>query len=56
MDKPICLITGATDGVGKVTATELARNGYAVVTGRAQRGQGGNRHTGNRHVHRQPRR
>jgi NAD(P)-dependent dehydrogenase (short-subunit alcohol dehydrogenase family) len=31
MDKPICLITGATDGVGKVTATELARNGYAVV-------------------------
>jgi retinol dehydrogenase 12 len=31
MDKPICLITGATDGVGKVTATELARSGYAVV-------------------------
>jgi retinol dehydrogenase 12 len=31
MDKPICLITGATDGVGKVTATALARNGYAVV-------------------------
>jgi NAD(P)-dependent dehydrogenase (short-subunit alcohol dehydrogenase family) len=31
MDKPICLITGATDGVGKVTATGLARNGYAVV-------------------------
>jgi retinol dehydrogenase-12 len=31
MDKPICLITGATDGVGRVTATELARNGYAVV-------------------------
>jgi retinol dehydrogenase 12 len=31
MDKPICLITGATDGVGKVTATQLARNGYAVV-------------------------
>jgi retinol dehydrogenase 12 len=31
MNKPICLITGATDGVGKVTATTLARNGYAVV-------------------------
>lgn len=31
MDRPICLITGATDGVGKVTATALARNGYAVV-------------------------
>jgi retinol dehydrogenase-12 len=31
MDKRVCLITGATEGVGKATATELARKGFAVV-------------------------
>ena len=29
--KPICLITGATEGVGRVTALELARRGFEVV-------------------------
>lgn len=28
---PVCLITGATEGVGRVTALELARRGFRVV-------------------------
>jgi NAD(P)-dependent dehydrogenase (short-subunit alcohol dehydrogenase family) len=28
---PICLITGATEGVGRMTALELARKGFTVV-------------------------
>jgi NAD(P)-dependent dehydrogenase (short-subunit alcohol dehydrogenase family) len=31
MRKPVCLITGATDGVGRSTALELARRGFHVV-------------------------
>ena len=31
MKKPVCLITGATEGVGKVTALELAKKGFTIV-------------------------
>ena len=36
MQSKVCLITGATSGIGEVTATELARRGARVIiVGRA---------------------
>jgi retinol dehydrogenase 12 len=31
MERPVCLITGATEGVGKFTALELAHRGFTVI-------------------------
>src|SRR5712691_2834249 len=31
MNSPICLITGATEGIGKVTALELAKKSFTIV-------------------------
>ena len=36
MQGKVCLVTGATSGIGQVTATELARRGaHVVIVGRS---------------------
>ncbi|MEQ9124382.1 MAG: SDR family NAD(P)-dependent oxidoreductase, partial [Alphaproteobacteria bacterium] len=41
MDRKICLITGATDGIGRVVARELGKEGWtlALVARNAQKGE-----------------
>src|SRR3982074_761936 len=41
MDGEVCVVTGATSGIGKATATALARLGAQVVLVGRDRGRGG---------------